>query len=62
MKWDGVYSEKFKIIPHCFEALEVPEVTASNFDNIRKFYYSMHYLRLRSKNLITKINRRIKNR
>lgn len=52
-------ADVFKIIPNSFDDLEVDEITYDNFNKIKKKYFNLHYFRLRSKNLIVKIKRRV---
>lgn len=55
-------SKEYKIIGNRFEPLEIPlnEITTTNYKDIRKQSFTNHYLKLRFKNLKTKIKRYIK--
>lgn len=45
----------YKIIPNAFENLEHKEINVSNFENIKKKNFNLHYFKLRGKNLKIKI-------
>lgn len=49
--------ERYKIIPNTFEDIET-----GNYDKIKKRHFNLNYLKVRSRNLLIKINRKIKRR
>lgn len=55
------YSE-FKIIPNAFEKLEVrsDRISSDNFKRIKMKNFNLHYFKLRSKNLLIKLKKRMK--
>ena len=61
IKFDSVNISEFKMIPNAFERLEINENEISNYNikQIRTKNFSLHYIRLRSKNLITKVKRHL---
>ena len=54
-------TDVYKIIPNVFEDLEVPvkEINIYSFKKIKKKYFNLHYFRLRGKNLMIKIKKRV---
>ncbi len=53
-------TRRFKIIPNSFDDIEVDRVkTLDDFDRIRLFHPNNQYIRIRTKNLITKLKKRI---
>ncbi|WP_369351083.1 DUF6625 family protein [Streptococcus hillyeri] len=55
-------TQYYKIIPNAFEELEYSEVTLENFGDIKKKNFNLHYFKLRSKNLMIKLKRKIRGR
>lgn len=53
-------SKKIKIIPNSFDELEVNEVDEITFSKVKKKHFNLHYLKLRSSNMIKKIKRRLR--
>ena len=53
-------SYKYKLIPNAFEKLEYDEISSDNFRRIKLKNMNLHYFRLRSQNLFTKIRRIIR--
>lgn len=51
---------QYKIIPNAFEPLEAYPVTESNFFTIRYKYLNFHYFRLRTRNLLQKIKKKLR--
>lgn len=51
--------DKYKIIPNAFDYLEEDKIEIQNFKHIKKKYFNLHYFKLRSKNLLNKIKRRL---
>lgn len=58
---DEVNATVYKIIPNVFEDLEVSvdEINADTYSGIRKYHVNFHYIKLRLKNLKTKIKVRL---
>lgn len=48
---------RYKIIPNSFDELETDSISEETFAEIKKKHINLHYFRLRTKNLITKIRR-----
>lgn len=55
-------SSIYKIIPNAFETLEVTNINAESFERVKIKHINLHYFRLRSKNLMVKIKRKIRKR
>lgn len=55
MKIGNITSGLYKIIPNKFENLEVDTITNDNFGKIKKSYLTTQYIRVRYKNLLTKL-------
>ncbi len=49
----------FKMIPNSFDYLEVSSVNEQTFNQVKKKYFNLHYFRLRTKNLIDKIKKKV---
>ena len=48
---------RYKIIPNSFDEIEVDFINDETFRKIKKKHMNLHYFRLRTKNMITKIRR-----
>lgn len=57
---DAIHLDRFKIIPNSFDELEVASIDARTFQTIKKKHFNLQYIRLRSKNLMVKIYKRMK--
>ena len=55
-------SRRYKIIPNSFDDLEKYPITISNFNEIKRKHFNLHYFRLRTYNLIDKIKKYIRMR
>ena len=51
---------RYKIIPNAFEPLEVEEINEDTIKKVKMKNFNLHYFRLRSKNLMIKIKKRVK--
>lgn len=52
---------EYKIIPNSFDRLEIPleKIDRKNFGKIKRKHFNMHYFRLRGKNFVSKIKKRL---
>ena len=53
-------SKRYKIIPNSFDRLEVYPITVDNFNSIQRKHFNMHYFKLRSHNLVDKIQKYVR--
>lgn len=56
----NISKTQFKIIPNSFDNLEVKHIDISNFKDIKKKHFNLHYFKLRSRNLFSKLRKRAK--